>query len=189
MRKVIYSMGVSLDGFVEGPNRELDWSTLDEELHRFWNDQAREKGTFLYGRRLYELMADYWPTADTDPSAPEYVVEFARIWRDMPKVVFSRTLEKVDWNSRLVRDNIAEEVTKLKAQPGKDMDVGGPTLASTFMRLGLIDEYRLVVHPVVLGGGTPFFPALDSAISLRLVETRTFASGVAYLRYQRGPVR
>ena len=114
MRKVIYSMGVSLDGYVEGPNRELGWSTPDEELHRFWNDRARETGTFLYGRRLYELMADFWPTADTDPSAPDYVVEFARIWRDMPKVVFSRTLEKVDWNSTLVRGNVAEEVANLK---------------------------------------------------------------------------
>jgi dihydrofolate reductase len=189
MRKVIYAMNVSLDGFVEGPNRELDWSDPDEELHRFWNDQAREIGTSLYGRRLYERMADYWPTAETDPSAPEYVVEFARIWRDTPKIVFSTTLEKVDWNSRLVRDNVAEEVTKLKAQPGKDMDVGGPTLASTLMRLGLIDEYRLAVHPVVLGGGTPFFPALDNTISLRLVETRTLGSGVVYLRYQREPDR
>lgn len=189
MRKVIYSMNVSLDGFIEGPNRELDWSTPDEELHRFWNDHAREVGTSLYGRRLYELMADYWPTADTDPSAPDYVVEFARIWRDTPRVVFSTTLEKVDWNSRLVRDNIAEEVTKLKAQPGKDMEVGGPTLASTLIRLGLVDEYRPVVHPVVLGGGTPFFPALDDRISLRLVETRTFGSGFVYLRYQHGSVR
>ncbi len=189
MRKVIYSMNVSLGGFIEGPNRELEWSTPDEELHRFWNDQAREMGTFLYGRRLYELMADFWPTAETNPSAPEHVLEFARIWRDMPKIVFSTTLEKVDWNSRLVRDNIAEEVTKLKAQRGKDMDVGGPTLASTFIRLGLIDEYRLVVHPVVLGGGTPFFPALDNTISLRLVETRRFGTGVVYLRYERRPVR
>jgi dihydrofolate reductase len=189
MRKVIYSMGVSLDGFVEGPNRELDWSTPDEELHKFWNDQAREIGTFLYGRRLYELMAEYWPTADEDPSAPDYVVEFARIWRDKPKVVFSTTLQKVDWNSRLVRDNIAEEVTKLKSQPGKDLEVGGPTLASTFMQLGLIDEYRPVIHPFVLGGGTPFFPAVDHAISLRLVETRTFGSGVVYLHYQREPAQ
>src|SRR5438105_6017730 len=104
MRKVIYSMNVSLDGFVEGPNRELDWSTPDEELHRIWNDQEREMGTSLYGRRLYELIAAYWPTADTDPTAQDYVVEFARIWRDKPKIVFSTTLEKVDWNSRLVRD-------------------------------------------------------------------------------------
>ena len=185
MRKVIYSMNVSLDGFVEGPNRELDWSTPDEELHRFWNDQTRETGMFLYGRRLYELMANFWPTADQDPSAPDYIVEFARLWRDMPKVVFSTTLEKVKWNSRLVRDDIADEVARLKAQPGKDMDVGGPTLATTFMRLGLIDEYRLVVHPIVLGAGMPFFPSLDERVGLRLVETRTLRSGIVYLRYQR----
>jgi dihydrofolate reductase len=187
MRKVVYSMGVSLDGFIEGPNRELDWSTPDEELHRFWNDQARESGAFLYGRRLYQLMADFWPTADADPSAPDYIAEFARIWRDTPKVVFSTTLEKVEWNSRLVRDNIAEEVTRLKADSAGDLDVGGPTLAASFMRLGLIDEYRPVVHPIVLGAGTPFFPALENRISLRLVETRTFGSGVVYLRYQREP--
>ena len=107
----------------------------------------------------------------------------ARIWQDKPKIVFSTTLEKVDWNSRLVRDNVAEEVAKLKAQVGKNMEVAGPTLASTLMRLGLIDEYGPVVHPVVLGGGTPFFPALDNRISLRLVETRMFGSGVVYLRY------
>ena len=185
MRKVIYSMNVSLDGFVEGSNRELDWSIPDEELHRFWNDQVREMSAFLYGRRLYELMANFWPTADQDPSAPDYIVEFARLWRDMPKVVFSTTLEKVKWNSRLVRDDIADEVARLKAQPGKDMDVGGPTLATTFMRLGLIDEYRLVVHPIVLGAGTPFFPPLDERVGLRLVETHTFGSGFVYLRYQR----
>jgi dihydrofolate reductase len=189
MRKVIYSMAVSLDGFVEGPNRELDWSNPDDELHAFWNDQERETGTSLYGRRLYELMAEYWPRADSDPSAPPHVVEFARIWRDKPKVVFSRTLERVDWNSRLVRDDVADEVRKLKAQPGKDMDVGGPTLASALIRLGLIDEYRPVVHPVVLGAGTPFFPPLVEPIDLRLVETRTFVSGAVYLRYQLQPGR
>jgi dihydrofolate reductase len=184
MRKLIYSMFVSLDGFIETRNREIDWSAPDEELHRFANDEARETGTFLYGRRLYEIMVDYWPTADTKPSAPDHEVEFARIWKRMPKLVFSKTLDKVEWNSRLVRDNIAEEIRKLKAQPGKDLAIGGPNLASTVMQLGLIDEYRLLVHPVVLGGGTPFFPALDNRINLRLIETRTFGSGVVYLRYQ-----
>ena len=135
MRKVVYSMGVSLDGFIEGPNRELDWSTPDEELHTFWNDQTREIGTSLYGRRMYELMAGFWPTADADPSAPSYVAEFARIWRDLPKVVFSTTLEKVDWNSRLVRDDVAEEVMKLKAQPGKDLSIGGSDLAAILTAL------------------------------------------------------
>jgi len=184
MGKMIYSMNVSLDGFIETPNRGLDWVTMDEELHTFFNDQAREMGAFLYGRRLYEVMVDYWPTADTNPSIPEYVIEFASIWKDKPKIVFSKTLQKVEWNSRLVRDNIAEEVAQLKAQTSMDLDVGGPTIASTFMRLGLIDEYGLLVHPVALGGGTPFFPALANPIKVRLVETRTFGSGVVYLRYQ-----
>lgn len=184
MRKVIYSMSVSLDGFIETPNREIDWVIVDEELHTFFNDQAREMGTFLHGRRTYEIMADYWPTADTKPSSPAYEVEFARIWKNMPKIVFSKTLDKVEWNSRLVRDNIAEEITQMKAQPGQDMALGGANIASTFMRLGLIDEYRLYVQPVVLGGGTPMFPSLDNKFNLRLVETRTFGSGVVFLCYR-----
>jgi dihydrofolate reductase len=114
------------------------------------------------------------------------MIEFAGIWKDKPKIVFSRTLRQVEWNSRLVRDDAAEEVARLKAQPGFDMDVGGPTTASTLMRLGLIDECRLFVHPVILGAGTPFFPALDDRISLKLLETRTFDSGVVYLRYEMG---
>ena len=184
MGRLIYSMSVSLDGFVETPSRSLDWVLIDEELHAFFNDQAREMSAFLHGRRLYELMAGYWPTAESDPAATPAMLEFARIWMDRPKTVFSRTLERVAWNSRLVRDDVAGEVARLKAQPGFDMDVGGPTTASTLMRLGLIDEYRLFVHPVILGAGTPFFPALDDRIGLKLLETRTFGSGVAYLRYE-----
>jgi dihydrofolate reductase len=183
MRKLIYSMGVSLDGFIAGPNGEIDWSPPDEELHRFHNQQARETGAHLYGRRLYETMR-YWETAEEDPSATEYMLEFARIWKDMPKIVFSKTLEKVEGNARLVRDGVAEEVAKLKEQPGKDLAVGGAGLASTFMKLGLIDEYRLFVSPVVLGRGTPYFPALDERINLELVETRTFGSRVVYVRYR-----
>jgi dihydrofolate reductase len=128
-------------------------------------------------------MVDYWPTAETDPSATPAMVEFARIWRDKPKIVLSTTLQTVDWNSRLVRDHAAEEVARLKAQPGFDMDVGGPTTASTLMGLGLIDEYRLFVQPVILGAGKRFFPPLDDRIGLKLLETRTFGSGVVYLRY------
>jgi dihydrofolate reductase len=184
MRKVIYSI-MSLDGFIEGPNRELDWVIIDEELHKYVNDQEGAIDTHLYGRRTYEVMVNFWPTADTNPSAPEFVVEYARIWRNMHKIVFSKTLERVEGSARLVRDNIAEEVAKLKEQPGKDLAVAGAEIASTFMRLGLIDEYWLYIHPVLLGGGTPVFRALDDAISLRLVETRTFGSGVVLLRYQR----
>jgi dihydrofolate reductase len=177
-------MSVSLDGFVETPDRSLDWVIVDEELHKFFNEQARETGTSLYGRRLYQLMAAYWPTADADPSTPDYMVEFSRIWKDKPKVVFSKTLDKVEWNSRLVRGNVAEEIARLREQSDKDMELGGPNLATTFMQLGLIDEYRLFVQPVVLGAGTPFFPALDHKIDLRLVETTMFGSGVAYMRYE-----
>ncbi len=160
-------MMVSLDGFIETANREIDWSAPDEELHSFANDQARETGTFLYGRRLYELMADYWPTADTKPSARDYEVEFARIWKAKPKVVFSRTLAKVEWKSRLVRDNIADEIMRLKEQPGKDLALAGPSIASTVMQLGLIDEYRLfgssgrpgLRHATLPGFGQPDQPS------------------------------
>ncbi len=184
MRKLIYSMGVSLDGFIAGPGGEIDWSAPDEERHRFHNEQVRELGAHLCGRRLYEVMV-YWETADQNPSASEYELEFARIWKDLPKVVFSKTLEKVEGNARLVREGAAEEVAKLKEQPGKDLAVGGAGLASTLMKLGLIDEYRLFISPVVLGGGTPYFPALDERIDLELVETRTFGSRVVYVRYRR----
>jgi dihydrofolate reductase len=186
MRKLIYSMGVSLDGFIAGPDGEIDWSAPDEELHRFHNQQAREVGAELYGRRLYETMIP-WETADERQSAPEYVLEFARIWKGIPRIVFSKTLEKVEGNATLVRDGVAEEVAKLREQPGKDIAVGGAGLASTCIELGLVDEYQVFVSPVVVGGGTPFFPALEERIDLELVETRTFGSRVVYLRYRRAP--
>jgi dihydrofolate reductase len=184
LRKLIYSLTVSLDGFIAGPGGDIDWSPPDEELHRFHNQQVRELGAHLSGRRLYETML-YWETADQQPSISDYALEFARIWKATPKVVFSKTLEKVEGNARLVRDDAAEEVARLKEQPGKPLAVGGAGLASTFIRLGLVDEYRLFVSPVVLGGGTPYFPALDQRIDLELVETRTFGSRVVYLRYER----
>lgn len=183
MGKLIYSMSVSLDGFVETPSRSLDWVLVDEELHSVFNDEARVMSAFLYGRRMYELMTGYWPTAEADPAATPAMVEFARIWKDKPKIVFSTTLDRVEWNSRLVRENAVEEVAGLKAQ-GLDMDVGGPTTASTFIKAGLVDEYRLFVQPVILGAGTRFFPLLDDHVGLRLLETKTFASGVHYLRYE-----
>ena len=184
MRKVVYSMGVSLDGFIAGPNGEIDWSAPDEELHRFHNEQTRELGVHLCGRRLYETMV-YWETADQDPSIGETEREFAQIWQALPKIVFSTTLESVEGNARLATRGIAEEVAELKEQPGKDIAVGGAGLAASAARLGLIDDYRLFVSPVVLGGGTPFFPALDDRIDLELVETRTFGSRVVYMRYAR----
>jgi len=184
MRKLIYSMGVSLDGFIAGPDGDIDWSAPDEELHRFHNQQQRETGADLYGRRLYEAMR-YWETAEVQPSSPDHELEFARVWKETPKIVFSRTLEQVEGNARLVRDNAAEEVARLKEEPGDDLAVGGAGLASTFIKLGLVDEYRLFVSPVVLGGGTPYFPTLDERINLELVETQTFGSRVTYVRYRR----
>ena len=184
MQNVIYSMSVSLDGFIAGPGGEIDWSAPDEELHRFHNEQTRELGAQLCGRRLYEAMV-YWETAGENPSAAEHELEFARIWQRLPKIVFSTTLESVEGDARLVRGGAAEEVARLKRRPGKDIAVGGAGLASHFMELGLIDEFRLFVSPVVLGGGTPYFPPLEERIGLELVETRTFGSRVVYLRYRR----
>ena len=184
MRKLIYSTGVSLDGFIAGPDGQIDWSAPDEELHRFHNQQTREIGVHLCGRRLYEEMS-FWETAEENPSLPEAELEFARIWKDTPKIVFSKTLEKVEGNARLAGSGVAEAVAKLKEEPGKDLSVGGAGLASTLMKLGLIDEYRLFISPVVLGGGTPYFPALDDRINLELVETRAFGSRVVYARYRR----
>jgi dihydrofolate reductase len=184
MRKLIYSMGVSLDGFIAGPNGEIDWSAPDEELHRFHNQQTREVGAHLCGRRLYEVMS-YWETVDGESSTSEHSLEFAHIWRELPKIVFSRTLERVEGNARLATDSVVEEVGRLKEQPGKDLAVGGAGLASTCMELGLIDEYRLFVSPVLLGDGTPFFPALEERVNLELVETQTFGSRVVYVRYRR----
>ena len=184
MRKVIYSMTVSLDGFIAGPHGEIDWSPPDEELHRFHNEQTRELGAHFLGRRLYEEML-YWETADEDPSATDYALEFARIWKALPRIVFSNTLERVEGNARLAGDNVAEEVARLKEQPGQDVAVGGAGLASTLIKLDLVDEYRLFVSPVVLGGGTPYFPPLNARINLELVETRTFGSRVVYVRYRR----
>lgn len=184
MRKLIYSMGVSLDGFTAARDGAIGWSAPDEELHRFYNQQARETGLELYGRRMYETMR-FWETAEDRPGATEPVREFARIWKAMPKIVFSTTLQAVEGNATLASGNIAETVAELKEQPGKDLAVAGAGLAATMIELGLVDEFRLVVSPVVLGGGTPYFPALDEPINLELVETRTFASRVVYMRYRR----
>ena len=189
MRKIIFMMSVSVDGYFEGPNHELDWQTVDDELHRHFNEQLGAMGAFLDGRVTYELMAGFWPTADRDPSSSEPMVEFARIWRDMPKIVYSRTLERADWNTTVVRDVKAEEIQELKAQPGGDMVLGGADIAATFMRLDLIDEYRVYVHPVVIGRGKPLFPTSDTRFPLELAETRTFGNGVVLLRYQRPETR
>ena len=185
MRKLIYSMTVSLDGYIASPDGAINWSVPDEELFRFHHQQVQEIGVHLCGRRLYETMV-YWETAEEGPLTAEQV-EFARTWKALPKVVFSTTLQSVVGNTRLVTDDVGEDVARLKEQPGKDIGVGGAGLARACMELGLIDEWHLFVSPVLLGGGTPYFPALDERINLELVETKTFGSRVVYLRYRVAP--
>jgi dihydrofolate reductase len=186
MRRIVVMLSVSLDGFFEGPDGGLDWQLVDDELHQHFNDELRGMSAFLDGRVSYEGMAEFWPTADQDPASTPPMVEFAGIWRDMPKVVYSRTLERADWNATIVRDVVPEEVRALKAQPGGDMALGGAALAAAFEEHRLVDEYRLYVHPVVLGRGRPLFPPSDRRIHLRLVESRSFGSGVVLLRYDHG---
>lgn len=185
MRKVMYGMMVSLDGYIESTEGTLDWSFPDEELHQHFNDLESGIDVLLYGRGLYETMAAFWPTADEDPTNPPYVVEYARIWKSKPKIVFSTTLSEVGWNSTLVRGNVLKSVELLKRQPGQYLSVGGAGLAASFMQLGLIDEYWLYYTPVILGGGKPMFPSLKDRIELQLLETRNFSNGVTLLRYQR----
>jgi dihydrofolate reductase len=183
--KLIYTLNVSLDGFIETLDHGLDWASVDDELHTWFNDELRTLDASLYGRRLYEVMAAYWPQGETDPAATAPVREYARIWNALPRFVFSTTLEDVQWNSRLVRGDVGEALTRIREEFDGDLEVGGPTLAAQFIRRGLVDEFRLVVHPVVLGAGTPYFPPLDEPLRLRLVDTRRFASGVLYLAYAR----
>ncbi|MFC9249553.1 dihydrofolate reductase family protein [Streptomyces sp. NPDC057136] len=185
MRKIVLIMSVSVDGFFEGPDREIDWHLVDEELHQHFNDKIRTMSAFLDGRVTHELMAGYWPTADADPSLTGPEVEFAGIWREMPKIVFSRTLENTDWNTTIKREVVVEEILALKAQPGGDMALGGADLAATFMRHGLIDEYHLYVHPVLLGRGKRLFPESESRTALVPDGSRTFGNGVVLLRYRK----
>ena len=185
MRKIVLNMSVSLDGFIEGPNREIDWHLVDDEVHSYINHQLSTMGAFLSGRVTHELMAEFWPTADADPSADPPMVEFAGIWREMPKIVFSRTLERAGWNTIVVHDVTVEHIMALKAQPGGDLVLGGADLAASFQRLGLIDQYRLYVHPVLIGRGKPLFADADTLTHLKLLESRTFGNGVVMLHYER----
>jgi dihydrofolate reductase len=185
MRRVVLMLSVSLDGYMEGPGRDLGWHLVDDEVHDHFNEVLAAMGAFLDGRVTYELMAEFWPTADADPDSPRPVAEFARIWRDMPKIVYSRTLERADWNATVVREVVPAEVEALKDGDGGDLALGGADLAATFLRHDLVDEFRLYVHPVVLGAGTLLFPPSDTPRPLRLVETRTFGNGVVLLRHER----
>lgn len=184
MRKIILMMSLSVDGIFERPGRDLSWHRVDEELHQHFNDELAAMGAFLTGRITHELMADFWPTADQDPDAPAVMAEFAAIWRDKPKYVFSRTITWAGWNTTVIPAVVPEQIAELKAQPGGDLVLGGPDLAQTFLRLGLVDEYRLYIHPVVVGEGRRLFQSPDVAADLTLAGTRAFGNGVVLLQYR-----
>ncbi|MEV0001494.1 dihydrofolate reductase family protein [Micromonospora sp. NPDC050980] len=191
MRRLTFAMNVTLDGYIAAPGDDLGWSGGDgpdssagDELFQWWSDRVAATDLALYGRKVWEGMSAHWPTADQRAGATPAEIQFARRWRDMPKVVFSSTVDTVDWNTRLVAGDAVAEITRLKTEDAGAMDVVGATLAGAAMRAGLIDEYLLVTYPVLVGGGTPFFTALDNWVKLTLVETRTFRGGVLLTRYE-----
>lgn len=189
MRDVVYVASISVDGYLGAEDADNGWVVPDPELHRHFNDLEGSVDTHLYGRRMYELMTEFWPTADERPDAPDYVVEYARIWKAMPKVVFSKSLRHVDWNSRLCGGDASAEVARLKKEPGKSMSVGGTALATSLARDGLIDEFRFYVMPTIVGAGTPIFRALGRHIDLSTLEVRQFSAGAVLLRYRAEPQR
>jgi dihydrofolate reductase len=184
MRKLTYGMNLSLDGYVAALGDDLGWSLPSDELFQWWSDRVGATGLALYGRRLWEGMNAHWPTAGQRPGVTPAHLEYAQRWLNMPKVVFSSTISEVEGNARLVSGDAVTEITRLKREEGGPMDIAGATLAAAAMRAGLIDEYAIVTHPVLVGGGTPFFAALDSWVNLTLVETRPFPDGVLLTRYE-----
>jgi dihydrofolate reductase len=184
VRRVVFLISVSLDGYFEGPAGEIDWHRVDEDLHRHLNDELRTAGAFLDGRVTWELMASVWPAAADDPAASAVTADFGRIWVQTPKVVFSRTLEQAGWNSTVRREVDPAEIRALKEQQGGDLFVGGPDLARSFFAAGLVDELRIYVHPVLAGGGRRPFPDGPAPAGLELVEHRAFGNGVVLLRYR-----
>lgn len=185
MRKLIVNTSVSLDGYFEGVGRDISWHRVDEELHAYFNDYLAPMSAFLDGRLNHELMASVWPDAAEDPDAEPLMREFGRIWVDKPKIMFSRTRDDTRWNTTVRREVDPAEIRALQAEPGGDMVVGGADLVDTFRRHDLVDEYRIFVHPVLVGAGTPYFRQADVLTSLELLETHTFGNGVVLLRYGR----
>ncbi|MFI6812502.1 dihydrofolate reductase family protein [Nonomuraea sp. NPDC050328] len=184
MRSVTYSMGVSLDGYIVGPDGTFDWTAPQPDVFRFWLEDIRHVGVHLLGRRLYETMV-YWETAEQEDSLSEDEREWAALWKALPKVVFSTTLEAVQGNARLRSGGLKEEIERLRAEPGEgEIAIGGAGLAAEAAEADLIDEYRAMVYPVLVGGGIPFFPRQGRRVDLELVETRSFSSKVVYLRHR-----
>ena len=185
VRTLTYAMNVSLDGYVAAPSGGLGWSVPSDELFDYWSERVAATDLALYGRRMWEGMSSHWPRADEQPGGTPARAAYARRWREMPKVVFSSTLDEVGWNARLVATDAVEEIARLKGEGGGPMDVLGATLAGAAVRAGLVDEYVLATHPVMVGGGTPYVPALEDRQHLALTETRDFPGGVRMARYVR----
>lgn len=184
MRPVTCSLGVSLDGYIAGPDGSFDWGRPDEELFRYATDEVRGLAVHVMGRRLYETML-YWETAERDGALDAAELEFAAVWNPLPKVVFSTTLTEVEGNARLATGSLAEEIERLRTEPGEGaVGIGGATLATQAAELGLIDAYRIRVFPVLVGGGTPFFSHRERHVQLELVESRVFALQVVGLHYR-----
>jgi dihydrofolate reductase len=189
LRRLFMFMTISVDGFFEGRNHDISWHNVDEEFNKFAIAQLRETETILFGRRTYELFEDTWPKAADDLRTSKDNLEIARLINNMNKIVFSKTLKKVEekksWrNVRLIREVNPEEIKRWKQEPGKDLSVGGNNLAVSFAEAGLIDEIRIMVDPVVIGKGTPLFEGIKDRLNLRLLKTRTFKSGNVLLYYQ-----
>src|SRR3712207_3887376 len=183
MRKIVVHLGLSLDGFFQGPDHHLSWHRVHDALHAHLNEELAPRSAFIEGRVTYELMEAVWPTADENPDFPPAMREFADIWRAVPKIVYSRTLEHVGPNATLRSEVDPDEIRALKQQPGGDMTLGGGDLADIFRPLDLVDEYRLYVNPVVIGRGRRLFETADNPTDLELVENRRFGNGVVLLRY------
>jgi dihydrofolate reductase len=182
MRKLFSFIVTTLDGYYEGPNGEFDWPVVDQEFNEFGLQQLEETDTLLFGRVTYELMAGYWPT----PAAKEDDPRVAAKMNSLPKIVVSRTLDTAEWaNTRLIRDDVAEQLARLKRQPGKDVAIlGSSALTVSLLRMGLVDELRILVNPVVLGDGRSLFRTADGRIGLKLLRTRPFSSGNVLLHYR-----
>jgi dihydrofolate reductase len=189
MRKLYMFISLSLDGYFEGPNHDISWHNVDSETNKFAIEMLRSTDLFLWGRRIYQLMEGYWPRAAEDPSTTSDDREIARLMNNTEKIVFSKTLDRVEetknWKvTKLVHEFDPKEIRRLKAQPGKEINVGGPALATSFMKDGLIDELRFMINPVALGEGTPLFLGLGQRVKLELLETRRFSSGNMLLCYR-----
>ena len=186
MRKVIFLIHVTLDGFVAGPNGEMDWIVYDDEIEKYAHELHSSTDAAIYGRVTYQMMEGYWPSVLADPSSTGGALDHARWYDSATKIVFSRTLHSTQQeNTMLIHEHVADEMAKIKQQPGKNLWlIGSPTLAQTFMQLDLIDEYRIQVNPVVLGIGKRLFEGVDKSLRLKLLEARTFEGGVVALRYE-----